>query len=63
MDSDSSQAIERAQNGGDFSSDVVVNGAHRRDNIARVMFKEREQRNVVAVFGDNDYADESFESE
>ncbi|KAI5062225.1 hypothetical protein GOP47_0022764 [Adiantum capillus-veneris] len=35
MDSDSSQAVERAQNGGNVSSDVVVNGAHRRDNIAR----------------------------
>ncbi|KAI5064295.1 hypothetical protein GOP47_0020965 [Adiantum capillus-veneris] len=63
MDSDSSQAVERAQNGGDVSSDVVVSGAHRRDNIARVMFKERERRNAVAVFGDNDSADESFESE
>ncbi|KAI5060416.1 hypothetical protein GOP47_0024836 [Adiantum capillus-veneris] len=63
MDSDSSQAVERAQNGGNVSSDVVVNGTHRRDNTARVMFKERERRNVVAVFGDNDSTDESFESE
>ncbi|MCO5551296.1 hypothetical protein L7F22_004795 [Adiantum nelumboides] len=58
------QAAERAQNVESAPPDTTIrSGTRRRDNLAKVMFNEWQRKNARVVFGDEDTADESFDSD
>ncbi|MCO5561316.1 hypothetical protein L7F22_014937 [Adiantum nelumboides] len=58
------QATERAQNVESAPPDTTItSGTRRRDNLAKVMFNERQRKNARVVFGDEDAADKSFDSD
>ncbi|MCO5572949.1 hypothetical protein L7F22_026711 [Adiantum nelumboides] len=58
------QAVERAQNVESAPPNTIIaSGTRRRDNLAKVMFNERQRKNARAVFGDEASADESFDSD
>ncbi|MCO5605237.1 hypothetical protein L7F22_059417 [Adiantum nelumboides] len=64
IESDPSQVAERTKIMENVSFDATnISEAQRRDNLARVMFNERARRSVNLIFGDNDSADESFDSD
>ncbi|MCO5574299.1 hypothetical protein L7F22_028081 [Adiantum nelumboides] len=64
LESKPSLAMDRAQDAGIAPLDPAhVSGAHRRDNISRVMFTEKQCKCARMVFGDEDSADESFDSD
>ncbi|MCO5567367.1 hypothetical protein L7F22_021057 [Adiantum nelumboides] len=64
IESDPSQVAERTQNVGNVPFDATnISGSQRHDNLARVMFNERARRSAKLIFGDNDFADESFDSD
>ncbi|MCO5612233.1 hypothetical protein L7F22_066497 [Adiantum nelumboides] len=64
IESEPSLAEERAQDAGIAPLDPThVSGAHRRDNISRVMFNEKQRKCARMVFGDKDSTDESFDSD
>ncbi|MCO5585972.1 hypothetical protein L7F22_039908 [Adiantum nelumboides] len=64
LESEPSLAVDRVQDAGIAPLDPAhVSGAHRRDNISRVMFTEKQRKCARMVFGDEDSADESFESD